>query len=94
MQEINVKTPNDLFELLVYSGGKIVSSNYLPTWEIQQAQASNRMFVDENGLGYVWIPTFKNPFPETVEEVQMFETCYPLDEKPVSYNLAHILNWR
>lgn len=92
MKEINVKTSNDLFELLVYNGGKIVSSNSVSVNEINQARASNRMLVDENGLGFIWIPTFKNPFPETVEEVEMFEKCYPLDEKPVSHKLAHILS--
>jgi hypothetical protein len=96
MKEINVKTSNDLFELLATYGGKVVNTGSLSTMEINQAWASKRIWVDAEppnlGLGYVWIPTFKNPFPETVEEVQMFQVCYPLDEKPVAYKLAHILN--
>jgi len=95
MKEINVQSQKDLFTLLSELGGEVVSTGYLPLWEIQQAQESNRIWVDENGLGFVWIPTFKNPFPETVEEVQLFEHCYPLDvEKPLKIKLAKILNWK
>lgn len=85
MKKINVQSANDLFDLLVEYGGKVVNTGTLPTIEIQQAWASKRIWVKpeynvgEFGMGFVWIPTFKNPFPETVEEVQMFETCYPLE---------------
>jgi hypothetical protein len=69
----------NLFELLSKHGGKIVSTNDLNTDEINQARASNRMYVDEDSLGYVWIPAFHGRFPVTVPEVEMFEWCYPLD---------------
>lgn len=35
-------------------GGAIVSSNQCSTLEIDDARASNRFFVDEDGYGYVW----------------------------------------
>lgn len=70
---------NNLFELLSKHGGKIVSTNDLNTDEINQARASNRMYVDEDSLGYVWLPPFHGRFPVTVPEVEMFEWCYPLD---------------
>ena len=82
MKEINVQSANDLFDLLVEYGGKVVNTGTLSTLEINQAWASKRIWVDATppnlGLGYVWIPTFKNPFPETPEEVEIFEKCYPL----------------
>lgn len=84
MKEINVQSANDLFDLLVEYGGKVVNTGSLPTPEIQQAWASNRIWVRPEsegkfGFGFVWIPVFKNPFPETPEEVEMFEKCYPLE---------------
>lgn len=69
----------NLFELLSKHGGKIVSTNDLNTDEINQARASNRMFVDEDSMGYVWLPPFHGRFPVTVYEVEMAEWCYPLD---------------
>lgn len=66
-----------LFSLLAQYGGEIVCSNNLSANDIAQARASERMYVDENSLGYVWIPTIKG-FPETVEEVEYFERWYPL----------------
>lgn len=71
----------NLFELLSKHGGKIVSSNDLHSSLIEQARASNRMFVDEDSLGYVWEPPFAGRFPETIEELEMYEWCYPLDVK-------------
>ena len=62
-----------LIELLAKHGGKIVSSNDLPTEEIRQARLSERMYVDENSFGYIWIPHFKNGFPTTETEVELFE---------------------
>lgn len=97
MYEINVKTQKDLFDLLVNLGGKVVNTGWLSTDEIKQAWASKRIWVDAEppnlGLGYVWIPTFQNPFLEAVEEVKLFEQCYPLDvEKPLKIKLSKILN--
>lgn len=68
----------ELFKLLAKHGGSIVSSNDLHPDLINQARASNRMWVDENSLGYVWEPKFARLFPTTDEEVEMFEWCYPI----------------
>lgn len=69
----------ELFDFLAKYGGKIVSTNDLNELEINQARASNRMYVDEDSLGYVWLPAFHGKFPETVTEVEIFEWCYPLE---------------
>lgn len=66
--------------LLIEHGGKIVSSNSLDPEEIRQAHASKRMWVNQDGLGFVWLPyvdTFQ--IPVTGKEVEMFERWYPLD---------------
>lgn len=73
-----VVTINSLLELLAMYGGKIVSTNSLDVDDINQARASNRMYVDENFLGYVWMPNIKD-FPTTEEEVIFFEKWYPLE---------------
>lgn len=66
-----------LLELLAAHGGSIVSTASLsPEW-IEQARASDRMYVDENSLGYVWEPDIKR-LPETEEEVEWFKKWYPL----------------
>lgn len=82
MKEINVQSANDLFELLATYGGKVVNTETLSTLDINQAWASKRIWIDAEsfnlGLGYVWIPIFKDTFPETLEEVELFENCYPL----------------
>jgi hypothetical protein len=72
-----MSTANELFEYLKQYGGQIISSNDLsPEW-IEQARASNRFYVDDNGFGFVWEPKI-NGFPETVEELNEFEKWYPL----------------
>jgi len=77
---------NDLLELLSAHGGKIVSTGQLSLYDIEQAKASNRMYVDENCLGYVWIPDFQK-FPENEDEVDLFEKWYPLEiEVPKNLN--------
>lgn len=68
-----------LLSLLAKHGGSIISSNELPSELINQARAANRMYVDVNSLGYVWEPPFAGRFPETEDEVIMFDWCYPLD---------------
>lgn len=72
-----------LFEMLALYGGAIVSTASLDVKNIEQARASGRMWVDENSLGFVWMPgNFSNgPFPETPEEVELFEKWFPLDEE-------------
>lgn len=67
-----------LFDLLAMHGGKIVSTASLDVEDINQAREGQRMLVDENSLGYAWIPKF-DKMPETVEEVKNFEKWYPLD---------------
>jgi len=68
-----------LFELLGKHKGSIVSTASLEVWEIQQADASGRIWVDpKNYLGYVWQPD-NSKFPETIEEVKQFEEWYPLE---------------
>lgn len=70
----------NLLELLSLHGGSIVSTASLKPNEINQARASNRMYVDENSLGYVWMPKFEM-FPETIDEVKWFEKWFPLNEE-------------
>ena len=63
-----LKTPEDLFNLLIfktigYNRGQtefnhpsyIVSSNDLTSQQISLAEKENRMYVDDNGFGYVVI---------------------------------------
>lgn len=71
----------DLFSLLAQYGGKIISTNDLRPDMIAQAKASNRMWVDNNSLGYVWEPPIAGRFPETEEEVKLFERCYPIEKE-------------
>ena len=75
---LNSVKMKELFELLAMYGGKIVSTNNLDAEDIKQAKAANRMFVDENSLGYVWMPDILD-FPETIEEVELFEKWFPLE---------------
>ena len=81
---------NNLFKLLAEYKGMIVSSSSLKSEEINQARASGRMYIDENSLGYVWIPDSDiTNFPDTIERVKLFERWYPLNiEMPDS-----LKNW-
>lgn len=72
-----VKIEN-LLELLAKYGGTIISSNDLHSDLINQARSSNRMYVDENSLGYIWEPPFAGRFPENEKEIKMFHWCYPV----------------
>lgn len=70
-------TIENLLDFLAKYKGKIVSTASLePEW-IDQARASGRLYVDQYSYGFVWEPDFKN-FPETIEEVELFEKWYPL----------------
>lgn len=73
-----MKTLTDLLELLMTKGGSIVCSASLPEYMVRQAQASDRMYVDKNGIGFVWEPQMKL-MPETDEELAEFEKWYPLE---------------
>lgn len=68
----------DLLNLLTQHGGSIVSTASLPVDFINQARASNRLYVDNDGLGFVWEPTLLR-IPQTDKEVEMFEKWYPLE---------------
>ena len=76
-----VANARHLLDLLAQHGGKIISSNDLHPYLIEQARAAGRMYVDENSLGYIWEPPFAGRFPETDEELEMFDWCYPLESK-------------
>ena len=69
----------DLLSLLAEHGGTIVSSKDLHPNMIAQARLSNRLYVDENSLGYVWKPVFAGRFPMTENEIVLFERCYPIE---------------
>jgi hypothetical protein len=47
----------DLYELLRSEGGVIRSTGDLDEMDIRQAQASGRMYVDNDGFGFVWFPS-------------------------------------
>lgn len=82
-------TIKDLLKLLAYHKGTIVSTASLNTEDINQARASNRMYIDDGHLGYVWMPELDR-LPETDEEVEQFEKWYPLHiEMP-----EDLKNWR
>jgi len=74
-----MKTIKELLETLALKGGKIVCTAQLDVMEINQARASNRLFVDENGIGFVWDPNILF-FPKTEKEIVDFEKYYPLEE--------------
>lgn len=80
-----------LLSLLAEYGGSIISSNDLHPDLIAQARESNRMYVDENSLGYVWEPPFAGRFPMTENEVALFERCYPIEvELPAELSFENI----
>lgn len=49
----------ELLRLLAYHGGAIVSSASLSVKDIEWARANKVFYVDEDGLGYAWIPKDK-----------------------------------
>lgn len=88
---MEIKIEN-LLELLIAHGGKIVSSNNLSPEGIEQARASGRMYVDSFGYGFIWEPCIMK-FPETVNEVEEFEKWYPLEPKNIApLDVERILN--
>lgn len=44
-----------LLEMLAANSGAIVSTGSLSEFEIAAAKASDRMYMDDNYLGYVWV---------------------------------------
>lgn len=68
-----------LLELLATHGGTIESTASLNINDINQARASGRLYVDENSLGYAWMPSVNDMFPETEDQIKQFEKWFPLD---------------
>lgn len=66
-----------LLDLLAEHGGTIESTASLSVEEINQARASGRLYVDENSLGYAWIPQI-DKLPTTEKEVEFLEKWFPL----------------
>jgi hypothetical protein len=73
-QSVTIET---LLGYLAQYGGAIVSTATLSPYDIEQARASGRMWVDSRSLGYVWMP--RQGIPTTIEEVQNFDKWYPND---------------
>ena len=86
-----------LLKLLSLHGGKIVSTAQLSVEDINQAKASNRMYVDKNSLGYVWEPNWYGDgelfmFPVTKEEIDCFDKWFPLPvELPDSLKVENMV---
>lgn len=70
----NIET---LLNLLSLHGGEIVCTSSLDEDDIKQAKTSGRMYVDDNGIGFVWEPKIMR-MPETDEELAFFEKWYPI----------------
>lgn len=82
MKEPLLESPPDpigLLMLLARFGGHVVSSNDLDPMEIRQARESNRMFVADEGFGFVWEPLFDEIFPTKPSDIELYERCYPID---------------
>lgn len=75
MTEVKI---SKLLKLMALYGGKIVSTASLDPEEIRQAMASGRMYVNKQGLGFVWEPPLLR-MPRTEKEVKYFEKWWPLD---------------
>ena len=73
-----MKKLTELLDLLALHGGTIVSTASLTVEDINQAHESGRMYVQEGGLGFVWMPNILN-FPATTEELNQFNQWYPLN---------------
>lgn len=52
----NTNSMKDLFDLLKQHGGKIVTSSDVNHLEIADARVDGRMWVDADGIGYVFMP--------------------------------------
>lgn len=74
---VNGEEGQKFYDYLSKYGGKIVCTSVLTPFFIDQARASGRLFVQTDGIGYVWEPDI-NDFPATEEEVEEFEKWYPL----------------
>lgn len=43
-----------LFDFLKQCGGRIISTNDMTSSDISEANSAGRMFVDNDGFGFVW----------------------------------------
>lgn len=74
-----------LLKLLREEGGMISLASDLDDWDVRQARASGRMYVDiDNKAAYIWYPNFSK-LPTNQEELEAWEALeekwFPLDEK-------------
>lgn len=84
-------TIETLLELLTQYGGEIICTASLDVEQINQARASGRMYVNENSIGFVWMPDIKL-LPTTEAEVEFFDKWFPLDvEMPEKFKTADFL---
>lgn len=74
-----MRTLIDLLELLITKGGSIVCSASLSECMVRQAKASDCMYVDENGIFFVWEPKM-NLLPETKKELLELKNVIKDDE--------------
>lgn len=71
-------TITDLLELLKQHKGRIISTASIKdTIWIDQARAGGRMYVDENGFGFIWEP--EEFFLTDEKGVELIEKWFPLD---------------
>ena len=66
-----------LLDNLSKYGGKIISTSQADVNDIQNAMASERMFIDDFGSGFIWQPTI-DKFPQTEEEIENFDKWFPI----------------
>jgi len=72
-----MNTIQDLLLLLTKYGGVIKSAVCITNFDLLQAKASGRFFVNTDLMEYVWIPEIMD-FPTTDQEVEFFDKWYPL----------------
>lgn len=76
-----------LIDKLKYEKGKIVCSSSLSINEIENARATNRFYVDKDGIGFAWIPDCgfdlltATTEEEAIKFIEAFEKYYPIHEK-------------
>jgi len=73
-----MNTITHLIDLAVQYGGSIISADTLQPYELDQAEASNRLYSDANGHKLIWTPDIED-FPSNDDEVEFFERWYPLE---------------
>lgn len=64
-EQYSWRNEKEFLNLLAYLGGSIVSSNNCTEIEISTAREEHRMLVDEDGMGFIYIPEVVKPEKET-----------------------------